>query len=288
MRAAGLALWLLLGAGTARADDFYRWHDGGLHRDPPVRSAPAEAIRDPAAAPVRLRFEPHADAIEAWVDNALAGPVQVDLRAERDPVAGAEPALPLRTVLRAGERRRLARLPADADARLVLTAVRGAPGARPDDAVYGFPLAGDALRVEQGWGGHWSHRDEQNRHAVDFGAAAGTPVRAARDGIVMEVEADHDGAGQGRATDLGRANFVRIVHADGSMALYAHLQHGGVRVRPGQRVVAGQVLGLVGATGFATGPHLHFAVQVNRGMRLVSIPFRMVGPQGALRFTEAR
>ncbi len=287
MRAGTIALALLLGVGATRADDFYRWHDGGLHRDPPARTEPAATAREPGAPPVRLRFEPHADAIEAWADNALAGPVEVELRAERGPVPGIEPALPLRTVLRSGERRRIARVPNDADARVVLVSVRGAPGTRVDDAVYGFPLAGTTLRIEQGWGGGWSHRDEQNRYAVDFGADAGTPVRAARDGIVMEVEADHDGTGLDRTTDLGRANFVRIVHADGSMALYAHLQHGGVRVRPGQQVAAGQIIGLVGATGFATGPHLHFVVQANRGMRLASIRFRMIGPQGALRFTEA-
>lgn len=287
MRAATIALSLLLAVGAARADDFYRWRDGGLHRDPPAHTAPDVPSRAPGAPPVRLRFEPHAGAIEAWADNALAGPVEIELRAERHAVPGIEPALPLRATLRAGERRRIARMPDDADARLLLVAVRGAPGARVEDAVYGFPLAGATLRIEQGWGGGWSHRDDENRYAVDFGADAGTPVRAARDGVVMEVEADHDGAGQDRASDLGRANFVRIVHPDGSMALYAHLQHGGVRVRPGQRVTAGETIGLVGATGFATGPHLHFAVQANRGMRLASIRFRMIGPQGALRFAEA-
>ncbi|MGN6151478.1 MAG: M23 family metallopeptidase, partial [Lysobacteraceae bacterium] len=167
------------------------------------------------------------------------------------------------------------------------TAIRGAPDARPDDIEYTFPLQTDVLRVEQGWGGSFSHRDAENRYGVDFAAPSGTPVRAARAGVVMEVEDGFDGGGRDRANDLGRANFVRIVHADGTMALYAHLQRGGLRVRVGQRVGAGEPIGLVGATGFATGPHLHFAVQANRSLRLGAIRFRMLGPQGVLRFIEA-
>ena len=66
------------------------------------------------------------------------------------------------------------------------------------------------------------------------------------------------------------------------MALYAHLRSEGALVRVGQRVRQGQQIGLSGNTGFTTGPHLHFAVQVNRGMRLESLPFRMNGPGGPL------
>jgi murein DD-endopeptidase MepM/ murein hydrolase activator NlpD len=64
--------------------------------------------------------------------------------------------------------------------------------------------------------------------------------------------------------------------------VYAHLQEGGVLVRIGQRVRAGQQIGLSGNTGFTTGPHLHFVVQVNRGMRLESIPVRIAGAGGGL------
>jgi murein DD-endopeptidase MepM/ murein hydrolase activator NlpD len=55
-----------------------------------------------------------------------------------------------------------------------------------------------------------------------------------------------------------------------------------VYVRVGERVGVGQQIGASGNTGYSSGPHLHFAVQVNRGMRLASIPFRMVGPDGFL------
>jgi murein DD-endopeptidase MepM/ murein hydrolase activator NlpD len=93
----------------------------------------------------------------------------------------------------------------------------------------------------------------------------------------MQVEAGFRAGGIASRDNRGRANFIRILHDDGSMALYAHLAVDGVLVRIGQEVTAGQRIGLSGNTGFSTGPHLHFAVQVNRGMQLMSIPFRMRG-----------
>ena len=129
----------------------------------------------------------------------------------------------------------------------------------------------------RGFGGSFSHTDPQNRYAIDFGAAQGTPVFAARGGVVMQVESDFDKAGLDLEKYGGRANYVRILHDDGTMGLYAHLRPEGVLVRVGQRVRQGQQIGLSGNTGFTSGPHQHFAVQVNRGMNLLSIPFRMPG-----------
>jgi murein DD-endopeptidase MepM/ murein hydrolase activator NlpD len=104
---------------------------------------------------------------------------------------------------------------------------------------------------------------------------------AARPGTVIGVAAGFREGGQDAALSR-RANFIRILHDDGSMALYAHLQEDGVEVVPGEQVGLGQRIGLTGNTGYTSGPHLHFAVQLNAGMRLVSIPFRMVGPDGYL------
>src|SRR5690606_10053096 len=138
-----------------------------------------------------------------------------------------------------------------------------------------------------GFAGSFSHTDPQSLHAIDINVPEGTPVLAARGGMVMHVEDDFEGAGLDREKFAGRANHVRVLHADGSMAVYAHLQPETVRVREGQRVSVGQVLGASGNTGYSTGPHLHFAVQVNRGMELVSIPFRLAGPDGPIRIPGA-
>jgi murein DD-endopeptidase MepM/ murein hydrolase activator NlpD len=56
-------------------------------------------------------------------------------------------------------------------------------------------------------------------------------------------------------------NYVAVRHADGSYAFYLHLRRGSVRVAPGQPVAAGDTLGMIGSSGFSSGPHLHFETQ---------------------------
>jgi murein DD-endopeptidase MepM/ murein hydrolase activator NlpD len=295
----GLLIALCAGvASFAHAAKIYKWSDrnGVVHYGdhvPAVTDTPVTVIpvRTEPGAIARLRLENRDDTYLAWADNKLAGPIEVMLRLSRgDNVAG-EPALPARATVPARGSVLVSRLGTidpsrEARSEFRLDVIPGDPSAKPRDVEYGFPLRSTALRIDQGYGGRFSHNDAQNRHAVDFAAEIGTPVLAARDGTVMQVESDFDKAGLNSEKYGGRANFVRIVHDDGSMAMYAHLKTEGVLVRIGQHVRRGQQIGLSGNTGFTTGPHLHFAVQVNRGMQLQSIPFRMFGPQGILRFSE--
>ena len=83
---------------------------------------------------------------------------------------------------------------------------------------------------------------------IDIGAPDGTEVHAARDGAVSET---------GRNEELG--NYVVLNHPGGYQTVYGHLSVIGVTIN--QRVSAGEVLGAVGHTGRATGPHLHFEVK---------------------------
>ena len=229
-----------------------------------------------------------AGTVDIWAENVLAGPAEILLSPENGAGIPGDPPLPARTVLHAYERRLVARLPAQPDRRLRLQVVPGTPNANPRDVEYLYPLQTTQLQIEQGYGGGYSHRDDQNRHAVDFAADIGTTVIAARAGTVMDIEAGFERAGLDAESDLGRANFVRMLHDDGTMALYSHLKHEGVLVRVGQRVRKGEPIALSGNTGYSTGPHLHFAVQANRGMKLESLPFRMFGPQGILQFTDPK
>ncbi len=293
-----LAAWALVLVSTpSAAGPLYAWKDAhgnahyGDHVADPQRAAAPAPPPHPASAELplaQLRLDGQPPRQQAWADNRLDGPLQVQLRDRRADNLAAVPALPLRAVLPARGSALLSRLYAS-DPRyaspfdLVLEAVPGDPAAKPQNALYRLPFDAAPVRIDQGVGGHFSHQDAQNYYALDFALAEGTPVLAARDGTVMQVEAGFAEAGLDRETFGGRANFVRILHTDGSMALYAHLAPTGVAVHPGQRVAAGQRLALSGNTGLSTAPHLHFAVQVNRGMRLDSIPFRMAGPLGELK-----
>ncbi len=255
---------------------------------PASSSTPATSTQTEAL--VRLRLVKTPTRYQAWVDNALPGPVQVELSLPHERGVIASPALPTRVLLPAHGSRLVASLiltaPADAaDFGLALDAVPGDPHVQPLDVRYRLPFDAPA-RVDQGPGGHFSHDDAQNFDAVDFALPEGTPILAAREGIVLQVEGDHRQVGLEREAGAGKSNFVRVLHADGTMALYAHLKPEGVLVQVGQSVTAGQRIGLSGNTGFSSGPHLHFVVQVNAGMRLVSIPITLAGPLGELRFAH--
>jgi murein DD-endopeptidase MepM/ murein hydrolase activator NlpD len=91
-------------------------------------------------------------------------------------------------------------------------------------------------------------------HGVDFRASRGTPVLAVAGGTVVEA-----------ATNPEWGNYVRIDHGAGRSSLAMHLDHANVAY--GRHVTAGDVIGASGASGRATGPHLHFEYWLN-GARL--------------------
>lgn len=107
---------------------------------------------------------------------------------------------------------------------------------------------------------------------VDFAMPHGTPVLAARDGIVVQRESRY-ARNYRTAQYASRANSLSIRHADGQESYYVHLAWRSIRTRIGQRVRAGEVIGLSGATGYATYPHLHFGVFDATG-RNIPIPWR--------------
>lgn len=128
-----------------------------------------------------------------------------------------------------------------------------------DDYVYSLPYApGRSYRVLQGYGSRFSHNGLEE-FAVDFDMAEGTPVHAARSGVVARVvESNTHGCWE---DGCGRyANYIVILHSDGTTGEYYHLEKDGALIEVGDAVRKGQLIGRSGNTGHTTMPHLHFAV----------------------------
>ncbi len=104
---------------------------------------------------------------------------------------------------------------------------------------------------------------------IDIAAPIGTPVHAALAGTVLatgNTDLVHDSRGH-QCYSFGK--WVMLIHGNGINTMYAHLSE--IDVSKGQSVVTGQVLGLSGMTGYATGPHLHFGVYASEGTEIMTL-----------------
>ena len=275
------------------AQTIYSWTDenGVTHftdrkpdTDQPVTVQ--KAIAEPESALSIRRSGPDHDPVW-WFRNRLAGPLSVRVRLVEEDNVITEPPLPAVFVLPAQSERELVTIgPLNPSRswryRFETEAIVGEMDAvhRPPGP-YRPPIApGASFSIGQAFGGTFSHSEPQSFHAVDIAMPVGTPIHAARAGVVMDRERFFHRAGQDLRRDGPRANFVRILHVDGTMAVYAHLDYEGVAVFPGEQVERGQYIGRSGNTGYSSGPHLHFVIQKNRNMQLVSVPFEFEGADG--------
>ncbi|MFI4935939.1 MAG: M23 family metallopeptidase [Caulobacterales bacterium] len=139
-----------------------------------------------------------------------------------------------------------------------------------DTRTLGAPL--DYLRVTSSFGlrRHPILGFTRMHQGVDFAAREGAPVLASADGIVTDA-----------GWSGGYGNMVHIRHAGGWATGYAHLSAYGPGVAAGARVLKGEIIGFVGHTGLATGPHLHFEVSFN-GVRVdpMSLSAQTLGAPG--------
>lgn len=97
---------------------------------------------------------------------------------------------------------------------------------------------------------------------LDLAAPLGTPIHAVTDGVVKEA---------GPASGYG--NWIQVQAEDGTITMYGHMASSGVLVTKGQKVTAGDVIGLVGSEGFSTGPHLHFEVWKSGSTKIDPAPW---------------
>lgn len=195
-----------------------------------------------------------------WAVNATPGHLTVDLD-----VQGTNLAIyrQQRTFVIAGRSRVLAAVvgPAQRGAGFSYNASTyyylGSNAGTPDQHPYRLPFAnGVSAHCGQGYFGAWSHQQER---ALDFSMPEGTSVVAARSGVVVDTQASYTTGGADKSF-APYANYISVEQADGTIARYLHLKPGGVLVSVGQRVKAGQAIGLSGNTGWSTQPHLHFEV----------------------------
>ena len=152
-----------------------------------------------------------------------------------------------------------------------------------EDLLYRLPYeSGKSYYVLQGYGSRMSHTGPE-QYTVDFNMREGTPVHAARGGIVARTEGSHS-KGCWRSGCGKYANYIVILHDDWTTGEYYHLQKHGVLVEVGDRVVAGQQIGLSGNTGNTTMPHLHFGVyRATPWGKFQSIPVRFNSADGPVR-----
>jgi len=217
-----------------------------------------------------------------FVRNDLYAPVEVALAFTGMSNVRGAPAQTIRRVLPARSNTRLALLTAISGGKPLVYTPQfhyslGDPTGTAQGYRYPLPWRGGPFRLSQGANGQYSHYGPKNKYAMDIAMPVGTPIIAARAGVVVKTE----NAQSGRGNDAS-GNFVRVLHDDGTMGVYLHLKQGSVSVREGQRVAVGSPLALSGNTGNSSGPHLHFVVQRNTGEGLVSIPYQFNQPLGAL------
>ncbi len=284
-----LLLGLPLLASPALALTIYKYTDANgvvTYSDQAAPGAQVFVFRDRMVekldTQVKLETRKHDAGETLLVRNDLFAPVDIELKLENVENAVGAPTKPIRWVLPPRSQIRLATLaPRDASKPLKYTPklrhALGDPRLIPKPYKYPLPWQGGPFRLTQGANGQYSHFTPKGRYAVDIAMPEGTPIVAARGGMVVKIENEQSGRGNNPA-----GNFVRIMHDDGTMGVYLHLMKGSVAVREGQRIETGTRIARSGNTGNSTGPHLHFVVQRNVGLAIESIPFDFSQPVNSL------
>lgn len=163
--------------------------------------------------------------------------------------------------------------------------VRGSAFAvHQDHYLYKLPFyQGSNVRVSQGYHGETSHKG-LSAYAVDFPVPVGTPIYAAREGVVVGSEGNSN-VGGASPEYRQYANYVIVEHSDGTMGNYYHLKQGGAVAVIGQKVSKGELIGYSGNTGYSSGPHLHFSVSKVDPLsmrRPMNLPIKIQTAQGVV------
>lgn len=281
-----LAIVMMLAAtGVAVAAELYKYRDDSgaiVYSDKPPRGGQAFERQSresgPATSPrVIIRVEQSGELLDVWADNGCHCPAEVALQLTGGSYADVDPDSTVRDVVPAlGSARLMSLRPTGSlkqpDFRFGF--IFGDPAAQhaPSDGYRPPFAAGREFMVSQAFPDSVTHVTPDSRYAIDLSMPERTDIYAARGGVVVEVAHSNFRGGADFGKYGAEANIVKILHDDGSFALYAHLSWDSIRVRPGDRVGRGEFIAASGNTGFSTGPHLHFVVIRNEGLRTVSVP----------------
>jgi hypothetical protein len=277
----------------AGAKNIYKYQDANgiwhFTDRAPEEEIPFETVymeREPEPR-IKLRQEGTKESPLYIVFNDFWGPVEIELKLLDAVNVLSEPPLPARFVIPGQKEQVLVGLGAlnpnfSYQYRLSMSSVPGPPISEPVEGIVILPpfAPSEAYPISQGFQGEKTHTSPDSEFAIDIAMPVGTTIHAVKAGIVMDVEEDFNRGGTSLEKFGDKANHVRILHEDGTMALYAHLDLASVNVRAGARVAAGQKIARSGNTGFSSGPHLHFAIQQNTGMKLISVPFSFQTNEG--------
>ena len=117
-----------------------------------------------------------------------------------------------------------------------------------------YPVSFDQITNVNGYGERVNPITKKNdfHHAIDFAAKEGEEVMATANGVVVEAKFDEE---------KGMGNYILVKHDDVYSTFYAHLKS--LKVKDGDILKKGQVIGYVGSTGISTGSHVHYEVHKN-------------------------
>lgn len=288
-RSAGffLALTILVAVAAVQAQSLYKYKDENgewIFTDRPPLDDRATEVRDlptgDKAPSVSVSTRLVDGEYQFIAHNAYYAPVEVVLALdELTNLSRPQPDQAMRWIVDPRSEMKLLALPTtgfdpEPAARYRSISLHGDPRSRHDPPRpyrAPFSIAG-SYDITQAYPNAVTHDTADSRYAIDIAMPVGTDIHAARGGIVFEVASTNFRGGTDPERDAASANIIRILHDDGTHAVYAHLNWNSIRVKPGDVVERGQYIAESGNTGFTSGPHLHFAVLMNVGMRIESVP----------------
>ncbi|TYK65178.1 peptidoglycan DD-metalloendopeptidase family protein [Colwellia echini] len=228
---------------------------------------------------VRLYYVKNSEGFDLHVQNKLYAPIEIE-------ILNPETKITTNKVIAAKGDERLFSLKNKAG-KLNSRWIMGDPATNIDDYNYFPPFSSPkGHRITQGFNGKFSHKSDYSKYAIDIAMDVGTYITAVRAGTVVRVKDDYHMSGTTQYF-LDKANVIMVLHDDGTIASYAHILMDTAIVKEGDKVAIGDKLARSGSSGFSTGPHLHFSIIRNAGLKNISIPFTFIDTKGLV-FTPKR